>query len=92
MDLVKSTSNDLLRSLSMEALARMMFGHPALAQGLLESGGVLDVLRLIFADGSMPERLTALQLAQAMAASGALEQQQAEAVLQEAKWFFKEPG
>lgn len=89
MDLLQSTQNDLLRSLAMEALARLIFGHPVLARSLLETCGLLDVLRVVFRDGSMPERLTALQLVQALAAGGALEKQ-AEAVMQEAKWFFKD--
>jgi len=47
--------------------------------------------RMVFSNGSAPEQLTALQLAQVMAASE-VDQSHAFALLQEAKGFLQEPG
>ena len=46
---------------------------------------------MVFSNGSTPEQLTALQLAQVMAASE-VEQSHAFALLQEAKGFLQETG
>jgi hypothetical protein len=47
--------------------------------------------RMVCSNGSAPEQLTALQLAQVMAASE-VDQSHAFALLQEAKGFLQEPG
>jgi len=67
------TDNDLLRSLVLETFAHMTFDNAGLAASVLgEHGdGLLRALRTSLADGSVPERLSALLLAQALAVAEA---------------------
>mmetsp|Transcript_20710 Transcript_20710/g.48379 ORF Transcript_20710/g.48379 Transcript_20710/m.48379 type:complete len:566 (+) Transcript_20710:75-1772(+) len=67
------TDNDLLRSLIMEVCARLMFGNAEVSSKVLgEHGdGLLFCIRRALSEGAVPERLSALFLAQAMAAAEA---------------------
>ncbi|CAK9079407.1 unnamed protein product [Durusdinium trenchii] len=85
-----ASQNDLLRSLALEALARMMFGNVGVAEAVMQKHDLLPTLRTVFIDGSIPERLTAFQLAQVMAASELLDGECAIALMQEAKFLLQE--
>jgi len=92
IETVAQVASDLVRSLALEALARMMFGNPAVAELVLQSCELLPMLRMVFSNGSLPEKLTALQLAQVVAASEVLDASRAQALLQEAEAFLQGMG
>lgn len=89
IETVGKVNSDLVRSLALEALARMMFGNAKVAEAVLQSCELLPMMRMVFSNGSAPEQLTALQLAQVMAASE-VDQSHAFALLQEAKGFLQD--
>eukprot|EP00435_Cladocopium_sp_Y103_P035434 s2762_g9.t1 len=89
IETVGKVNSDLVRSLALEALARMMFGNAKVAEAVLQSYELLPMIRMVFSNGSTPEQLTALQLAQVMAASD-VDQSHAYALLQEAKGFLQD--
>lgn len=59
---------DSVRSLSLEVLARLCFGNGRAAVTVASHDGVLCMVRSALTNGQQPEQLSALQLAQAIAA------------------------
>jgi len=64
-----SGKDDALRSQSLEAIARMSFGNPATVELAAGAAETLQAICTALQSGAMPEKLSALQLAQTVAAS-----------------------
>jgi len=64
-----SGKDDALRSQSLEAVARMSFGNPATVELAAGAAETLQAICTALQSGAVPEKLSALQLAQTVAAS-----------------------
>jgi len=71
LGLARRAPSDGLRNKAAEVLARLSFGNERVAAAIVDSGELLPTLERLLGQGNYPERLWALQLAQAIAASPA---------------------
>jgi len=71
--MARRAASDGFRSKALEVLARLAFGNEGAAASVVSHGDFWPTMHTTLSEGAYPERLSALQLAQAIAASSAPE-------------------